>query len=32
LKEQKTAEGKNKDEATMLLNHKTAIDYVVENL
>lgn len=31
LKEQQTAEGKNKDEATMLLNHKSAIDFIVEN-
>lgn len=31
LKEQETAEGKNKDEATMLLNHKEALDFVVEN-
>lgn len=30
LKEKKTAAGKTKDEATMLLNHKDAIDYVVE--
>jgi Fic family protein len=31
LKEQKTAEGKDKDEATMLLNHKEAIDFIIEN-
>ena len=31
LKEKETAEGKNKDEATMLLNHKEAIDFIVEN-
>ncbi len=31
LKEQVTAEGKNKDEATMLLNHKDAIDFIIEN-
>lgn len=31
IKEQETAEGKNKDEATMLLNHKSAIDFIVEN-
>jgi Fic family protein len=31
LKEKLTAEGKTKDEAIMLLNHKDAIDYVVEN-
>ena len=31
LKEQKTAEGKNKDEATMLLNHKDALDFIVED-
>lgn len=31
LKEKETAQGKTKDEATMLLNHKEAIDFVVEN-
>lgn len=31
LKEKETAEGKNKDEAIMLLNHKEAIDFIVEN-
>ena len=31
LKEQETAGGKNKDEATMLLNHKEAIDFIAEN-
>ncbi|MBX9782702.1 MAG: Fic family protein [Chitinophagaceae bacterium] len=30
LKEKKTAAGKTKDEATMLLNHKRAIDFVTE--
>lgn len=30
LKEKKTAAGKTKDEATMLLNHKEAIDYIVD--
>ncbi len=30
LKEQKTAAGKSRDEATMLLNHKEAIDFIVE--
>lgn len=30
LKEKKTAVGKTKDEATMLLNHKAAIDFIVE--
>lgn len=29
LKEQKTAAGKSRDEATMLLNHKEAIDFIV---
>ena len=29
LKEKKTAAGKTKDEATMLLNHKDAIDFIV---
>jgi Fic family protein len=28
LKEQKTAAGKSRDEATMLLNHKAAIDFI----
>lgn len=31
LKEKKTASGKLKDEAVMLLNHKEAIDFIVEN-
>lgn len=31
LKEKKTAKGKTKDEATMLLNHKEAIDFIVAN-
>lgn len=31
LKEQETAEGKNKDEATMLLNHKEALDFITEH-
>lgn len=31
LKDKKTAEGKTKDEAIMLLNHKDAIDFVVAN-
>ena len=31
LKEKKTASGKSKDEAVMLLNHKEAIDFIVEN-
>lgn len=31
LKEQQTAEGKKKDEATMLLNHKKALDFIFEH-
>ena len=31
LKEKKTASGKQKDEAVMLLNHKDAIDFILEN-
>lgn len=31
LKEKRTASGKLKDEAVMLLNHKDAIDFIVEN-
>lgn len=31
LKEKETAGGKAKDEATMLLNHKEAIDFIIEN-
>lgn len=31
LKDKHTAEGKTKDEAVMLLNHKDAIDFVVSN-
>lgn len=29
LLEQRTAEGKTRDEATMLLNHKAALDFIV---
>lgn len=31
LKEKETAAGKSKDEATMLLNHKEALDFILEN-
>jgi Fic family protein len=31
LKEKQTAEGKTKDEATMLLNHKDALDFIIAN-
>jgi Fic family protein len=31
LKEQEAAEGKPKDDATMLLNHKEAINFIIEN-
>jgi Fic family protein len=31
LKEKETAEGKTKDEAVMLLNHKEALDYIFED-
>ncbi|HTD40359.1 MAG TPA: Fic family protein [Mucilaginibacter sp.] len=31
LKEQQTAAGKPKDDATMLLNHKEAINFIIEN-
>ncbi|MDR1855252.1 MAG: Fic family protein [Azoarcus sp.] len=31
LKEKQTASGKTKEEATMLLNHKAAIDFIVAN-
>jgi Fic family protein len=31
LKEKQTTSGKTKDEAVMLLNHKEAIDFIVEN-
>ena len=31
IKEKETADGKNKDEATMLLNHKEALDFILEN-
>jgi len=31
LKEKETASGKTKEEAVMLLNHKEAIDFIVEN-
>ncbi len=30
LKEQETAEGRTRDEATMLLNHKAALDFIIE--
>jgi fido (protein-threonine AMPylation protein) len=30
LKEQKEAKGKKKEEATMLLNHKMALDYIID--
>jgi Fic family protein len=30
LKEQKEAKGKKKEEATMLLNHKIALDYIID--
>ena len=32
LKEKETASGKTKDEAVMLLNHKNAIDFIIDNL
>jgi fido (protein-threonine AMPylation protein) len=32
LKEQETASGKTMDEATMLLNHKAALDFILEHL
>lgn len=31
LKEKETAQGKPKDDATMLLNHKDAINFIIEN-
>ena len=31
LKEKETASGKTKEEATMLLNHKDAIDFIIKN-
>jgi prophage maintenance system killer protein/DNA-binding IscR family transcriptional regulator len=31
LKEKETAAGKTKEEATMLLNHKDALDFIIEN-
>ncbi len=31
LKDKQTAAGKTKDEATMLLNHKEVIDFIIEN-
>ena len=31
LKEKETAAGKTKDEAVMLLNHKSALDFIIEN-
>jgi Fic family protein len=31
LKEKETADGKTKDEATMLINHKEALDFVIEH-
>lgn len=31
LKDKETAAGKTKEEATMLLNHKEAIDFIIEN-
>ena len=31
LKEKETASGKTKDEASMLLNHKAALDFIIEN-
>lgn len=31
LKEKETAEGKVKDDATMLLNHKDALDFIIED-
>ncbi|MCK4678182.1 MAG: Fic family protein [Bacteroidales bacterium] len=31
LKEKETAEGKTKDDAIMLLNHKEALDFIIEN-
>lgn len=31
LKEKETADGKTKDDAVMLLNHKAALDFIIEN-
>jgi len=31
LKEKETASGKSKDDAVMLLNHKAALDFIIEN-
>lgn len=31
LKDKETAQGKTKDEAIMLLNHKAALDFIIEN-
>src|SRR5690606_611658 len=31
LKEKETAAGKTKEETTMLLNHKEALDFIIEN-
>ena len=31
IKEKETASGKTRDEATMLLNHKAALDFIIEN-
>ena len=31
LKEKETADGKTKDDAVMLLNHKEALDFIIEN-
>ena len=31
IRERETASGKTKDEATMLLNHKDALDFIIEN-
>jgi len=31
LKEKETAQGRSKDEATMLLNHKAALDFIIAN-
>jgi len=31
IKERETASGKTKEEATMLLNHKAALDFIIEN-
>lgn len=31
IKEKEVAKGKSKEEATMLLNHKTALDFIIDN-